>query len=432
MSLSRLFQSVLIGWALLMASSQAALADWHEVTTDHFIVYGEGASRSVVREAEQLERLDRLMRITFSLPDGTDGRRLPVYLVRNRAELAEIYPELDRRVGGFYRASPFGISASLIRGETSHTLFHEYAHHFMMQNFPGHYPGWFVEGFAEYFATADVQNASRVTLGYFSAGRVRQLMEGRWITMEQLLTKAPLEISTDERGSYYALSWLLTHYLISDPDRRRSLGAYLEGLRKGEDWQAALQTHLGMTPEDLRNALRAYINGAIRYGRLSVENTGSAPVIKTLSPGADDFILPHATLQAAVPETRALALLAQLKPLEARYPNDPLALAVLGNLEQVWGDPSEAERLLNHLLTIEPANVDGLRSLAQLRIKQADELTDAAAETRKLREAQSYLSRALEGDPTDFRIYRLLAMIRQRAPNYPTQNDLDTLVMALT
>src|SRR5690606_17382921 len=32
-------------------------------------------------------------------------------------------------------------------------LKHEYAHHFMMQYFPGAYPGWYVEGYAETVAT---------------------------------------------------------------------------------------------------------------------------------------------------------------------------------------------------------------------------------------------------------------------------------------
>ena len=42
------------------------------------------------------------------------------------------------------------------------------------------------------------------------------------------------------------------------------------------------------------------------------------------------------------------------------------------------------------------------------------------------------MAKSIEIDHTDFRPYRQLAQIRSRAPNYPTDNDVDTLMMALT
>lgn len=46
-------------------------------------------------------------------------------------------------------------------------------------------------------------------------------------------------------------------------------------------------------------------------------------------------------------------------------------------------------------------------------------------------EAQTYLTRALQADPTDYRIYLALARIRRIAGPYPNDNDLQTWRLAV-
>lgn len=432
MGFSKLLGLCALTFGMVLASASAALADWHQVTTPRFIVYGEGGSRAVVQEAEELERLDQLMRQSLNITAESEAPRLKVFLVRNHTELSQINPQIDKQVGGYYVAHPYGIHAALIRGDGNHVLFHEYAHHFMYQYFPSHYPGWFTEGFAEYFATANVEKAGKVTMGYFSPGRMYALNQMRWISMEELLSAKPRDLRGQARSSYYALSWLLTHYIFTDPARLRAFGGYVEALRTGQPWDAALQTHFGLTPEQLRSELRRYLNGRMRYAELSLERTPIPTEVVTLPKSADDFMFTYAALQAAVPQERARELLAEARTKIGRHPDDPLALFTLGYLEQVWGDNDRAEASLSRLLEIEPDHAEGLRIMAQLKTEMADDSDDDVTRVSLLNQAQRLLAKSIEIDPSDFRPYRQLAQIRSRAPNYPTDNDVDTLMMALT
>lgn len=429
MSLSRVlaFGAVTLG----LFSASPVWADWHQVTTPRFIVYGEGGSRAVIQEAEELERLDRLMRQTLNITAERETPRLKVFLVRNRTELAKISTFVDRGVGGYYAASPFGVHAALIRGEGNHVLFHEYAHHFMYQYFPSHYPAWFTEGFAEYFATANVEKANKVTMGYFSPGRMYALNQMRWVSMEDLLSAKPRDLRGNQRSTYYAQSWLLTHYIINDQARLRAFAGYVEALRTGGQWEEALKTYFGLTPEQLRAELRRYLNGQMRYAELSMERETVPSQLVTLPKAADNFIFTYAALQSHIPQERAEALLAEARENIARYPDDPMGLFALGNLEQVWGDNDRAEVALTRLLEVQPDHTEGLRVMAQLLIEKAEDSKDDEARISLFNQAQRLLAKAIESDPTDFRPYRQIAMIRSRAPNYPTENDIDILLTAL-
>ena len=142
--------------AALVMMPQAAHAEWRRAETRHFIVYSDGPERGLRDYAIRLERFDALMRGRFGLPPMEAGRKLPVYLVGGFSALREVRPNVATGTGGFYSASDRDVYAVLQRGIDDDVLLHEYAHHFMYQNFPGFYPGWFTEGFAEFFMTASV------------------------------------------------------------------------------------------------------------------------------------------------------------------------------------------------------------------------------------------------------------------------------------
>lgn len=431
MSFARFIGLCALSISLFVAMTPTARADWYRVTTDNFIVYGEGSEREITREAERLERLDLLMRQAMNVPPNSVGNRLSVFLVDSPRELQKISPGISRNYGGYYLASSSGVYATLIRGEDNHTLFHEYAHHFMMHYFPGHYPGWFIEGFAEYFATANVRDNRQVSLGYFSEGRRYVLSSERWISTERLLSGRAREMGPKEGQLYYAQSWLLTHYLMSDTQRKRAFSAYLAALRRGADWKDALLTHVGMTPEQLEQALRSYFNGRMGYAEFAMEETKVQGQVTRLPDSAKDFIHSYAALQGHISSENAQLLLADARTKATRYPDDPLALTVLASLEQEWGDASRAEQALKHLLDLEPNHVDGLRVMAQLRMSQAKAIDDPDLVWPLMREAQQYLAKALAQDETDFRIYAHLATIRSGAEDYPNDNDLDTLAIAM-
>ena len=91
----------------------------------------------------------------------------------------------------------------------------------MRQNYTLPYPGWYVEGYAEYFATVRF-SARSIDIGQFSRGRVAAIT-GQWLPIERIISAGPMGLNRGQMGAYYAQSWLLTHYFYSNPERQAAL-----------------------------------------------------------------------------------------------------------------------------------------------------------------------------------------------------------------
>lgn len=432
-------RSGVTGAALALAAAglllfpRSAAAEWRRAETANFVVYGEGAESDLRPHAEKLERFDALLRRQFNRPALDGVRKLPVYLLYTRNDMAEVFPAMEEhRAAGFYSASETDIYAAVNRRSGDDLLFHEYAHHFMHQNFPGFYPGWFVEGFAEFFMTAKVDDPARVEMGGFHPGRLHTLNQIRWLPVEDLLSKRPRDFSNrDERSAFYAQSWLLTHYLLADAERRRGLDAYLADVGRGVAPVEALQNRLGQTPDSLTTALRAYLRGEMKYVRFAMNDAPPQVRIEALPPSADRMLL--YSLRSRYPQSAsdAAALLQRTRADAARYPQDRLALVTLGRAELQWGDAAAGEAVLARALAVAPEDTEALRLLADGRLKAAARQEDSAERSRLTREARGYLARALNADPTDYRIYAALARTRRDAADYPNANDLETWRLAV-
>ncbi|WP_433947579.1 hypothetical protein [Brevundimonas diminuta] len=356
------------GTALWATSAQA---EWRRAETSSFIIYGEGSENDLRPHAEKLERFDALLRRQFNRPALEGVRKLPVYLLHTRRDLAEVFPAVaEAKAAGFYSASETDVYAVVNRRSGDDLLFHEYAHHFMYQNFPGFYPGWFVEGFAEFFMTAQVDNPERVEMGGFNPGRIHTLNQSRWLPVEDLLSKRPRDFTDrEQRWAFYAQSWLLTHYLLADAERRRGLDAYLTDVGRGVAPIEALQNRLGHTPDSLTAALRTYLRGEMKYVRFSMTDVQPQVQIQTLPTSADRMLL--YSLRSRYPQSPhdAAVLLERTRTDAARYPQDRLALVTLGRAELQWGDAAAGEAALASALVVAPEDAEALRLLADARTR---------------------------------------------------------------
>ncbi|MGH7019560.1 MAG: tetratricopeptide repeat protein, partial [Brevundimonas sp.] len=269
-----------------------------------------------------------------------------------------------------------------------------------------------------------------VTVGYFNPGRLQTLNEVEWIPVEQLLTSRPRTFEDRrQRWAFYAQSWLLTHYMFMDAERRRGLDAYLAAVAQGAPPVEALQTHLGHTSDSLEKALKAYLRGTMNYAEVRMDDLRPAMTFQTLPASADRMLLDSLNIRYPKAEAEGQALLQRVRSDAARFPGDRLALVTQGRAELTWGDAATGEALLEQTLAVAPDDPETLLLLAQARIKAGDDAPETRA--RKYAEAQAYLARALQSDPTDYRIYLALARIRRIADNYPNDNDLQTWRLAV-
>lgn len=398
----------LLALALIVLTPATAFAEWKRAESPHFVVYSDGTERALREYTLKLERFDALLTSRFGGGSANEVRKLPVYLVADGRALRVAMPGLPAGIAGYYSSSENDIFAVLVRGKSDDLLLHEYSHHVMARTGDARYPGWFREGFAEYFATATVTAGGQASFGLPDPGRLRALQQDRWLTMDVVLrADSSFGIGSESgRGMYYAQSWALTHWLLADTARIRNLSAYVSAVNGGQDPVEAWQEIFAMTPDQLTTQLRAHVRGRLSYAKLDIPPVNPVITVTTLSPAADVVLLPMINARSWNPaEIDGPALLNTLRTAAARFPDDPLALVALGRAEKRWGDPAAAETALTRALERQGDNVEGLILMADLATERGAVAADEAERTRQEDLARDLLRRALEADPTDGRVY---------------------------
>ena len=413
--MSSVIPRLLAALSLLTLTPAVAHADWRKAESTHFVVYSDGSERSLRDYTAKLERFDALLTSRFG-GGRAEARRLPVYLVSDGRALRVAVPGLPPGIAGYYSTSDTDIFAVLMRGESDDILLHEYSHHVMARAGDVPYPGWFREGFAEFFATATVSESGAASFGLPNPGRLRALQTERWLPMDVVLrADGSLGVAGQQQmGMYYAQSWALTHWLVTDAARMRRLSAYVTAVNGGQDPVEAWQAIFGMTIDQLTAELRAHVRGRLTYAKLDLPPISPVITVTPLSPAADTVILPAINARSWNPAAMdGPALLATMRAAAARFPDDPLALVALGRAEKRWGDATAAETALTHALDVQSDNVEGLILMADLSTERGAEASDDAEQTRQWDLARGYLARALEADPTDERVYRAQSRLRR-------------------
>lgn len=452
--------------ALALAGSLIAgpaHAEWLRAETEHFIIYGDTSERAIRRYARKVERFDSLLRTYYPIQVDHEIPKLEIFLADGMSDLRAAYPEVDSSVGGWYAPNSGRIHAVVNTSSPmeDEVLFHEYAHHFMFQMASAAYPAWFVEGFAEYYATAELED--RIRIGLFNPGRVNSLAvaSNSRVPLEDVIRWRVLPSGRFRGADYYAESWALTHYMLSDPERTAALGRYLNAVANGADPVEALETSIGRTASQLQGDLRRYLFRGITVLTPQVELPVAEVSVSPLPESAarliwldlrlgridprrldeddeqeneeDDDSDKDRTRKRAEARAEAAAdreqLIRQALASAARYPGDRFATLVEAKAHRLDRDPAAALTTLEPLLAASPDDADALRLSALALLDQAAAEPDGA--TPMVGQARAHLAKALDADPLDFRTYLALDDTRQGAAGYPTANDLSTLLVAL-
>ncbi|MBW8858806.1 MAG: hypothetical protein JF570_03490 [Caulobacter sp.] len=391
--------------AALLAAGAPARAEWLRAESDHFVVYGR-SDKSVREYAGMLEDFDSLLRRLHGRPkDEVTPRKLPVYLVSNLGQLRRVIPKAKEGMAGVYLSSVPEVFVVAIRdgdefdqNKGDDTVLHEYVHHFMLQYYPSAYPAWLVEGYAEYYMTADLAK-TRMVVGGVNRGRAYSLTQpGSWIPMDDLLSKRPGALKERDVYAYYAQAWLLTHYILSDPARHKLLSSYLDLVRDGGDPVKAWAKIYGDDPEGLRRKLLAYMNRPIPAGALP--RTGAvdpAMTVTRLPPGADDLILDGQRLKLGVAKDDRAETLADIRAAAAKRPKERFSQLILARAETAFGDRKAGEAILEGLLAADPKDEDALVALGESRLAAAPD--DPAQRAAAFAQAGKLFARAFKVNP---------------------------------
>jgi tetratricopeptide (TPR) repeat protein len=439
--------SLFVTLVLLAMWPVAAQARWFKAQTEHFNVYGEGFEDVVRDYANKLEAFDAILRERHGLKtkDFEAPIRLDVYLVRNRRGLTRVWPTAGEDVAGFYSASTSGIYMVAICNpeiglNPTDVLFHEYTHHFMLQNYAYPYASWLVEGYAEYYMTAKITDKT-IEIGHPSEARAQWLLGVGWIPYDQILSKRSGEITGGDDANYYPQAWLLTHYMLSDPARRRQLDDYMRRVGRGEPSIDAMTAATGMTPVKLSGALHAYALGSIKVIGYNLIKPLHYPVtVTTLPASADDVLLERLQVHRAhdddddTSQEKAeavkhhAALLAYVRRIAAARPGDRLAELTQAEAEIRIGDRAAGEAILRRYVDADPKDAEALWLAGYSRILAAKNNT--ANRAALYAEARPYLSQAFKLDPDNYQVLYGYAQTRSLQPGYPDENTLNALELS--
>ncbi|WP_295705652.1 DUF1570 domain-containing protein [uncultured Brevundimonas sp.] len=457
--IGKFWRRVLISAAAGLAlSAQAARAEWLRAETEHFIIYGDSSERRMRDYARKVERFDSLLRAYYPIRTEHHLPKLEIFLAQGRADMLRAYPGIEASVGGYYSPNSGRIHAVVNResGMGDAVLFHEYGHHFMFQMASAAYPAWFVEGFAEYYAHSEVEGDT-VRIGLFSPGRMNSLTRGNAMApLRDVIGWRILKSGRYPGHDYYAQSWALTHYMLSDPERAKSLGRYLAAVSRGADPVAAVEPELGRTPERLADELRRYLlrgitvltpqvdlpDADVKITRLDAADSqlvwldlrldryrlnDGADNDEEEQAGEDESADDIAEARAKSQEQRRL-LIAQALETASRFPDSEKAALVAARAHILAGSPDKALERLTPWIEGDDAASSALRVGAYAAMAQARNSNEDQPDM--MRRARSYLSRGLEKDPLDSRTYIALDDSRRGTAGYPTANDLATLEVA--
>lgn len=451
--------ALLLAFAIAAAAGPA-WADWRKAETKHFIVYGNTPERDLRAFAQRVERFDAFLRAYYPVETEYQTPKLEIYLAAGRRDMNNVYPGIGGGVAGFYSSNNGRIYAvvntAVMTGNV--VLFHEYAHHFMFQMLSNAYPSWFVEGFAEYYATAEV-NPGRIQFGRHHPGRMSALNLGAnsWASMQDVLKWRYTPSGRYPAYLYYAQAWGMTHYFMSTPERTRMLGDYLAAVTRGEDSVEAMVAATGRSPEQLQDDVRRYLSGSINVWTPQLTLPEPQVTITPLSRAEADMIWLDIRLDNAavveLPEEedgqtrksesqkareareraeRRADLIRDAHAVAARHPGDRMAILTAARAHRLALDPAAALSTLEPLTGSGSTDADALRVAAAALMDQAGKEPDPDAALGLKRRASGLLARSMDAEPLDFRTYLALNDVRRGLETYPTDNDLSTLQAAVS
>jgi tetratricopeptide (TPR) repeat protein len=228
---------------------------WIEVRSPHFVVASNAGEKEARRIADQFEQIRTLFHTAFGSLRVDPAQPVVILAAKNENTMKMLLPE-DWEVKG--HVHPAGLYQ---QGEDKHyvilqldsaganpfhSLYHEYTHALMHLNFTG-LPLWLDEGLAEFYGNSRLgEKESRI--GTIDETHLYILQQNKLLPIETLLNVerfSPYYNEANEASVFYAESWALVHYLMTDPEalQRQLLKNFLTAWDKsGNQIEAAQQT----------------------------------------------------------------------------------------------------------------------------------------------------------------------------------------------
>ncbi|MCX9146662.1 hypothetical protein [Erythrobacter sp. WG] len=337
----------------LAALAQPARAEWHEASSDHFVIYANDKDSDLRLFAENLERYHSAMAVLTNrqVEVPSPSNRVVIYVAGGEGQMLSL-AKGNRNVGGFYipRAGGSRAFVQTLRNQSGGypdfstiILLHEYAHHFLIGSSSYAMPRWMSEGAAEFFAAATFNADGSLLIGRAAQHRAGDLAFADPVHVRELIDPALYE-KQKVKGydGFYLKSWLLYHYLTFNEARAGQRDAYIRNLVEGMDQLKAGEAAFGDL-DVLERELKAYVRTRLYSFSLKPDKLRTGTIaVRKLTAGEAAIMPVQIRSQRGVEDKEAAKLVAEARAIAAKFPDDPGVLAALAEAEYDAGNDAEA------------------------------------------------------------------------------------------
>jgi len=258
---------VCLGFALPAFSGEP---QWVEIRSPHFSVVtdaGEKPGRDVAVRFEQMRAVFGALMVKAKV-----NTPIPLQIIafRNRKELRQFAPMWQGKpteLAGLFESGQDRcfILLDMAAPNPGQVVFHEYAHQLMAGTLSMQLDPWFVEGFAEYFRSIEV-DGKKAYVGRVPEDETYVLA---WMKIADLFRVQQQSKTYNENGDhrtvFYAESGMLLHY-IYDNSLFPKVANYFDLTRnKHVGVEDAIQQAFGMSPAQFDKALHNYARGPFKF-----------------------------------------------------------------------------------------------------------------------------------------------------------------------
>lgn len=427
--------------AAIVLPAPAAAEEWLRADSDHLEIYSNAGHSAIEGFARKIETYDAFLHVLLGVSDAAPGPRLHVYLLASDADMKTLWPAGG--FAGFYDASgdePMLVvrynrvrqatTQGMTGSDADDTAFHEYTHYFQQAHFPASYPGWVIEGYAQYLQTIRI-DPDAIVVGH-GAQTLTNRLKASWLPWDEVLRSTTGTLARDKWNAFYGQAWLLTHYLSSDPQRGAAFNRYLTAVAKGGDPVRSLTEALGTDLPTLNNELMRYYRAPLRVQRFAwTPPAGRPTTVAALQGGEAVLRLLDARTRYFVAEADRPAFVEKVRAIAARYPQDRFAMLAAARVDAKYGDADRAATTLAPLLADGKRDVDALAIRGMARMRQAAAAKDATAAAPLWREARTDLRAAIDERGEDPELLYRLALTSRNEPTWPTKGTIAMLARAL-
>lgn len=443
----------------VVVTGQRGTSPWIRAESAHVVVLSDAPRADVGLLVDHLERLDGLLRAytdDYRAAGAGPEPKLNLVYLNDVRDLDRIDADKPAEGIALFRDCADGAQGFLVRTEPLTAIADDrlvkapldeglsyvseaYARHFLYRHTNVRSPSAWIEGFANYFASARFGDKQMV-IGRTPPGVGRYfafLDQGHRYNLDynDVLGPHPLDHLSGARAvagnvEFEARSWILTHYILGASERRKKLLPFLNAIYKGGDPAAALHDVFGLDADDASTALWRYRLRAAEVLRVE-EAPGKRPKIAftTMSATSGGFLLADAALKACPTRAQGEGLLRTLTADAGAVPNVDAGQLALSRARVDWGDPAAALPWLQRAARHADAGADVLVLHARANLKLAAKL-DAGARGAYLDAARASLARAREREPGSGAVALAQLDLALLADGKPSRAVLDDVLAA--